>query len=188
MSALFYEGKLKSLYKSNGTGIYCSDKLLSYDAPIVMLNVEDEGLQVSEKEAEAIVEIVVKYISQGIDSSQIGVLSPFRAQAAHIRRMLKNDERLSEDTAKGIAVDTIDKMQGQEREVIIFTMVAGNLEYMLEMAEFLYNPNKLNVAFSRAKAKLIIVGNMAKLTMIDAETFPHIKQMLEYNAERIDWQ
>ncbi len=69
-------------------------------------------------------------------------------------------------------------MQGQEREVIIFSLAAGNIEYMTEMADFLYNPNKLNVAFSRAKSKLIIVGNIDKLKYIDTEKFPHIKKML----------
>lgn len=49
---------------------------------------------------------------------------------------------------------------------------------MTEMADFLYNPNKLNVAFSRAKSKLIIVGNIDKLKYIDTEKFPHIKKML----------
>jgi hypothetical protein len=49
---------------------------------------------------------------------------------------------------------------------------------MTEMADFLYNPNKLNVAFSRAKSKLIIVGNIDNLKYIDTEKFPHIKKML----------
>ena len=69
-------------------------------------------------------------------------------------------------------------MQGQEREVIIFSLAAGNIEYITEMADFLYNPNKLNVAFSRAKSKLIIVGNIDNLKYIDTEKFPHIKKML----------
>ena len=69
-------------------------------------------------------------------------------------------------------------MQGQEREVIIFSLAAGNIEYITEMADFLYNPNKLNVAFSRAKSKLIIVGNIDNLKYIDTDKFPHVKKML----------
>jgi superfamily I DNA and/or RNA helicase len=69
-------------------------------------------------------------------------------------------------------------MQGQEREVIIFSLAAGNMDYMTEMAEFLYNPNKLNVAFSRAKSKLIIAGNIDNLEHMDSEMFPHIRKML----------
>ena len=65
-----------------------------------------------------------------------------------------NTPDISEEQRKLVAADTIDKMQGQEREVIIYSLVSGNLDYMTEMAEFLYNPNKMNVAFSRAKSKL----------------------------------
>jgi len=69
-------------------------------------------------------------------------------------------------------------MQGQERDVIIFSMTAGDFDYMIEMADFLYNPNKLNVAFSRATYKLIIVGNLENLSRIDEFKFPHIKSLL----------
>jgi hypothetical protein len=57
-------------------------------------------------------------------------------------------------------------------------MAAGDIEYMTEMADFLYNPNKLNVAFSRAKSKLIIVGNTNELHKLDAGAFPHIAGMM----------
>ena len=70
-------------------------------------------------------------------------------------------------------------MQGQEREVIIFSLVAGDLEYMIEMADFLYNPNKLTVAFSRAKSKLIIVGNVEQLYKMPSVDYPYIHAMLE---------
>ena len=53
-------------------------------------------------------------------------------------------------------------MQGQEREVIIYSMTAGDLDYMTEMGDFLYNPNKLNVAFSRAKSKLMPLSAIRK--------------------------
>lgn len=69
-------------------------------------------------------------------------------------------------------------MQGQEREIIIYSLVSGNIDYMLEMAEFLYNPNKMNVAFSRAKSKLIIVGSLGKLAKLVLPEYPHITRML----------
>ena len=50
---------------------------------------------------------------------------------------------------------------------------------MTEMAEFLYNPNKMNVAFSRAKSKLIIVGNIEQLRNISPVDYPHISKMLD---------
>jgi superfamily I DNA and/or RNA helicase len=76
-----------------------------------------------------------------------------------------------------IAVDTIDKMQGQERDVIILSFTTGNAEYMSEMGEFIYNPNKLNVAFSRAKFKLILVGNVKRLRQI-SPSYPVVGDVL----------
>lgn len=112
------------------------------------------------------------------DITEIAILSPFRAQAANIRRHIGKNGYINEENRNLLAIDTIDKMQGQEREVIIFSLAAGNIEYMTEMADFLYNPNKLNVAFSRAKSKLIIVGNIDNLKYIDTDKFPHVKKLL----------
>ena len=50
----------------------------------------------------------------------------------------------------------------------------------MEMADFLVKPNRLNVAFSRAKSKLIITGNFAQLRYLDNESYPHIPLLLEY--------
>ena len=79
-----------------------------------------------------------------------------------------------------LVADTVDKMQGQEREVIIYSFTAGDPDYISEMADFLYKPNKLNVAFSRAKSKLIIVGNFDKIVENAGDGFPHIKSMLNH--------
>lgn len=53
-------------------------------------------------------------------------------------------------------------------------------QYITEMADFLCKPNKLNVAFSRAKSKLIIVGNFDMILKNAGEFFPHIKGMLNH--------
>ena len=76
-------------------------------------------------------------------------------------------------------------MQGQEREVILYSLVSGNTEYMEEMAEFLYNPNKMNVAFSRAKSKLIIVGSLSKINKLVLPNYPHINKMLNSKYSKI---
>ena len=94
---------------------------------------------------------------------------------------MPRQSEITEEQRKLIAADTIDKMQGQEREVIIYSLVSGDMDFMTEMAEFLYNPNKMNVAFSRAKSKLIIVGNIEQIKKISAVEYPHIKKMIESN-------
>lgn len=176
VSELFYDSKLKANKLGCGNMVINSSPMYSFDTPIVIRNVDDKGKQVSDKEAEEITNIIKGYLNLNLSAKDIAVLSPFRAQAANIRRYIR--KMISEDVAMELVVDTIDKMQGQEREVIIFSLTAGDLEYMTEMADFLYNPNKMNVAFSRAKSKLIIVGNIDNLQKIDDHSFSHLAKML----------
>ena len=178
VSELFYDGQLKPMKQGCGNAIINNNPLYSFDTPIIIHNVDDNGEQTSDKEAVFIADIIGNYIKMGLSASEIAVLSPFRAQAANVRRHIRKNENISEENRNLLAIDTIDKMQGQEREVIIFSLAAGNIDYMTEMADFLYNPNKLNVAFSRAKSKLIIIGNIDNLNHIDSDMFPHIKNML----------
>ena len=95
-----------------------------------------------------------------------------------MRRAIRKLESIDEADKLQVAVDTVDKMQGQEREVIIYSMTAGDAEYAMEMADFLYNPNKLNVAFSRAKSKLIILANVKRMQELDTDNYRHISRML----------
>lgn len=178
VSELFYDGQLKPMKQGCGNAIINNNPLYSFDTPIIIHHVDDSGEQTSDKEAVFIADIIGNYIKMGLSASEIAVLSPFRAQAANVRRHIRKNENISEENRNLLAIDTIDKMQGQEREVIIFSLAAGNIDYMTEMADFLYNPNKLNVAFSRAKSKLIIIGNIDNLNHIDSDMFPHIKNML----------
>lgn len=179
VSEIFYDNKIESIKQEDGSLLICDNPLYSFDTPIVFQHINDDGKQTSDKEAEFISNTIINYINLGISPEDIAVLSPFRAQIANIKRHLRKTKSLDDDVLNQIAIDTIDKMQGQEREIIFLTLVSGDIEYMTEMADFLYNPNKLNVAFSRAKSKLIIVGNMETLKEIDRCTFPHIHKMLE---------
>ena len=179
VSELFYDGKVRSIKETCSDKVICKDNLYSFDSPVILLNVDDCGKQTSDSEAAAITKIIAEYINNyGIDATEVGVLSPFRAQCANIRRHIRKCLSINEETRKQIIVDTIDKMQGQEREVIIISMTAGDVDYMTEMADFLYSPNKLNVAFSRAKSKLIIVGNHSLLCNIKGNHQPLISQLL----------
>lgn len=178
VSELFYDGYLKAKKCGHGDACICDAPLYSFDSPIILHEVDDEGEQVSDKEAAFIAKTVAWFIARGISADDIGVLSPFRAQAANIRRVIKKHKCKGTSDRLKVSSDTIDKMQGQEREIIFYSLVSGNIEYMKEMAEFLYNPHKMNVAFSRAKSKLIIVGSLSKIADLYLSDFPHINRML----------
>ena len=178
VSELFYDGHLKAMKHGHSNTLICDDPLYSFDSPVILHEEDDEGEQVSEKEAAFIANVIAGFLTKGIHADEIAVLSPFRAQAANIRRAIKKHEGISKENRQKITSETVDKMQGQERDVILYSLVSGNIDYMLEMAEFLYNPNKMNVAFSRAKSKLIIVGSLSKLSNLKLPEYPHINRML----------
>lgn len=178
VSELFYDGHLRAMKHGHSNTLICDDPLYSFDSPVILHEEDDEGEQVSEKEAAFIANVIAEFIAKGINADDIAVLSPFRAQATNIRRAIRKHEGISKENRQKITSDTVDKMQGQERDVILYSLVSGNIDYMLEMAEFLYNPNKMNVAFSRAKSKLIIVGSLSKLSNLELPEYPHINRML----------
>ena len=180
VSDLFYDSKVKAKKQGCGDMVICADPLYSFDKPVIIHQVEDDGCQASEKETEFIVNTIVGFLKNGMPADEIAVLAPFRAQAATIRRGIRKREDISDEDKSKLVADTVDKMQGQEREVIIYSFTAGEPDYISEMADFLYKPNKLNVAFSRAKSKLIIVGNFDKILENAGDGFPHIQGMLKH--------
>lgn len=179
LSDLFYDGKLKAMKSGHGTALICDNPLYSFDTPVILHEVNSEGEQASDEEARFITDTVAGFIEKGISPKEIAVLSPFRAQATNIRKHIRKHPGIDELSKRELTSETVDKMQGQEREVILYSLTSGNVEYMEEMAEFLYNPNKLNVAFSRAKSKLIIVGSLSKIKNLNLHDYPHIKKLFE---------
>jgi superfamily I DNA and/or RNA helicase len=81
----------------------------------------------------------------------IGVVVPHRAQKAALRDRLPA-------LARADSIDTVERFQGGERDVIIMACTASDPEYILLEAEFLMDPQRLNVALSRARKKLIVLA------------------------------
>lgn len=98
-----------------------------------------------------------RFLDERID---VGVISPYRAQVQYLRRLIK---RLSffRPFRKNISVDTVDGFQGQERDVIVISMVRSNDEGNIG---FLRDLRRMNVAMTRARMKLIIIGSATTLT------------------------
>jgi len=80
-----------------------------------------------------------------------GVVVPFRLQRRRLRREL----------ARHVQVDTVEKFQGGERDVIVLSMTAGNQGYVNTLADFLLDPNRFNVGASRMRQKLVVVASKA---------------------------
>jgi DNA replication ATP-dependent helicase Dna2 len=65
---------------------------------------------------------------------------------------------LGPDAARDVVADTVERMQGQERELIILSLASGDEVFLGAVAEFFFQPQRLNVSITRAKSKLIVIG------------------------------
>ncbi len=188
VSDLFYDGKLKSYNPDKRLSIDIDSEYLSGDYSIIAKNISGNGRQSSTCEAVEVDAIIREYFSAGFSCNRIGVLAPFRAQCSEIRRKLFKDDMIADEYKRGIVVDTIDKLQGQEREVIIISLTSGNIDYINELSDFLYNPNKLNVALSRAKCKLIILGNFEAISTMDGFEGSYMQKLLAHPNVKVIYQ
>lgn len=94
------------------------------------------------------------------DNVDIGIISPYRAQVRMIRRLLKM-QRFYRRLRGQISVNTVDGFQGQERDVIVISMVRDNDKGEIG---FLGDLRRMNVAITRARMKLIVIGNSETLS------------------------
>jgi very-short-patch-repair endonuclease len=112
-------------------------------------------------EANAVVREIERLVSQGYRGT-VGVVSPFRAQANLIRDLVHQNERLVSRLAElDFLADTVHKFQGDERDVMIFSPVVSTGIADSAMGFLRSTPNLFNVAITRARAALVIVGDKA---------------------------
>ena len=101
----------------------------------------------------------------------VGIISPYRAQVQYLRSQLKKKEFFKPFRSL-ISVNTVDGFQGQERDVILISLVRSNDEGQIG---FLRDLRRMNVAITRARMKLIILGNAETMTR-----HPFYKKLYEY--------
>ncbi|MCH5227692.1 MAG: AAA family ATPase [Muribaculaceae bacterium] len=89
-----------------------------------------------------------------------GIISPYRAQVQYLRQLIRTTPFFKQ-IRKLISVNTVDGFQGQERDVILISMVRSNREGQIG---FLRELRRMNVAMTRARMKLIIIGNASTLS------------------------
>ena len=183
-SEMFYGGRLESAPEVKSRGI------LDYDIPVSWIDssavdskeefVGDTYGRINRAEAALTLDTLKKYIA-GIgkerllyENTDIGVISPYKAQVQLLRRMFGRDAFLR-PFRNSITVNTVDGFQGQERDIIIISLVRANGDGSIG---FLSDIRRMNVAITRARMKLFILGNAETL-----RKHPFYRKLYEYVRE-----
>ena len=103
-------------------------------------------------EAELVIRKVNELLACGLSSDQIAIISPYSAQVKYLREKIKHLE---------IEIDSVDGFQGREKEAVIVSLVRSNREGEVG---FLADTRRMNVALTRARRKLIVIGDSATIT------------------------
>ena len=181
----FYHGQVESAPSVKYRGI------LDYDIPIEwrQASIDDEGTppaeefvgesfgRINKTEAQLTLDTLQRYfekigkqrvLDERID---VGVISPYRAQVQYLRQQLRKRE-FFKPFRHLISVNTVDGFQGQERDIIVISLVRSNDEGQIG---FLRALRRMNVAITRARMKLIIMGNASTMTR-----HPFYSKLYEY--------
>ncbi|AIU70298.1 hypothetical protein TEU_08130 [Thermococcus eurythermalis] len=154
-SEKFKEGLLKHIerLRDNHDTIPIAS-IIDPEYPVTLvLHDENRSTKVNEVEKIIISEIVKKLPKEYTSEDKLGIVVPFKAQRAQIKSLLR------ELGLEHVQVDTVERFQGGEKDIIIISLTASDPSYISAVLEFLFNPNRLNVAMSRMKEKLILIGS-----------------------------
>ena len=187
-SNYFYGGKVESAPQVRHRGI------LEYDYPISWIDssvgCNDDGTatpgetfvastfgRINTEEAELTLKTLEDYFAkvgrERILGEQIdvGIISPYRAQVQYLRQLIRRRAAFK-PYRRLISVNTVDGFQGQERDIILISLVRSNSEGQIG---FLNDLRRMNVAITRARMKLIILGDRSTLTQ-----HPFYRKLWEY--------
>ncbi len=148
-------------------------KILSYDLKDSVVFLDVKGTEKKEKisksiynlkEINRVKDIIKNLLEIGVKPQDIGIITPYLAQVKHLKKALEKDKIFVE-------VNTVDGFQGREKEVIVISFVRSNDKGELG---FLEDLRRLNVAITRPKRKLIMVGNKKTLS-----SHPIYKKLIE---------
>lgn len=189
-SRTFYRNELKSSSVSRARRLELSsdttpwDFALTPEAPMIFLDLCHQNTTVRSRiEAEAVVEVVLSLLIHAVPPEEIGVVVPYRAQSRLIRSLMRHVIG-DEEILRKLVVDTVERMQGQEREVVLVSFATASPKFAAQVADFLFQPQRLNVAVTRPRTKLIIVGSHH---MLDADRYdPEQEETMKMLRDLID--
>lgn len=186
----FYEGRLRVATK------YDNLKRISPKTPGVRwVDVKGEvrrpssGGAINEIEVQAVVKFLENLVFEQGYKGSIGAVSPFRAQANAINVAISRNDKLDRELkAHGFLSDTVHKFQGDERDIMVFSPVVSQGMQDGGLGFLRSNGNLFNVAITRARAQLVVVGDLSECLKCDIDylsNFANYTQRLN-QAEQTD--
>lgn len=186
-SRVFYENKLEA-----NTSV-ANHRLFKDDEPFLFIDTagcgyyeETEGTDISNPEEASFLfkhlHLFAEQIRKNIQPESfptIGIISPYRGQVEVLKEQMSHAPALA-DLAPQISINTIDSFQGQERDVIYVSLTRSNPESKIG---FLADIRRMNVAMTRARKKLVIVGDGATLSSLE-----FYKDLIAYAEENEYWK
>ena len=188
ISQEFYDGKLhtsnevadnKLEFDFSESSLF---EILNPDKQLTLVNIHTSPTEnrknTSPNEVKIIIDILSEMINNGVDINDIGIIAPYRAQVASIRRGIEQSAVFNSFESKleiKKLVDTVDRFQGDERDVMMFSLSLTSQE----IGSILEDVRRINVAISRAKKKFIGVGNW---TLVDKHaTLKNLREFANNN-------
>lgn len=133
------------------------DAALRDAASLVFIpTLDDSARSRNVEDAQLVAGLCGAALDGGLAPHEIGIVTPFRAHGRTVRNALA--DQFGWHTARAIVADTVERMQGQERELVILSLAAGDLRFLAAIADFFFQPERLNVSVTRAMTKLVIIG------------------------------
>jgi uncharacterized protein len=135
---------------------------------IFVLIVHDEAESFQSNMVEA---LIVQAIVRDTSSDNVGVITPHNAQKGLLKNLLL-------DSPENIRVDTVERYQGGEADLIIISSTVSDPDYVRSESDFLLNLNRINVAISRMKKKIIIVASRSIFEFMPQDAKDYDKALL----------
>ncbi|MCV9386815.1 AAA domain-containing protein [Reichenbachiella ulvae] len=168
-SRMFYKGDLKADESVQNWKVYPEDQTVEFidTAGCAFYEAVDKETRSSfnAEEADLLIKHLTEYLGQLESMEQldelesIGIISPYKAQTALLNEKIL-EQGLDVDKLKKLQINTVDSFQGQERDVIYISLVRSNEEAQIG---FLSDTRRMNVALTRARKKLVVIGDSATI-------------------------
>ncbi|KIR67825.1 ATP-dependent helicase [Cryptococcus bacillisporus CA1873] len=163
-SNLFYEGTLQNgvtaperLRKNVDFPWPVADTPMFFHQNLGTEEISSSGTSfLNRTEASNVEKMVTKFFKSGVLPNQIGVITPYEGQRSYIASYMQLHGSLKKDLYKEVEVASVDAFQGREKDYIILSCVRSNEHQGIG---FLNDPRRMNVALTRAKYGVVILGN-----------------------------